>query len=76
DAHNLAWKVALAVKGVATTDLLGTYDVERRPVGEEVVGMTVRNAREGIGSGESSIDTAMRRQAQLLIDYSESPLNT
>ena len=76
DAHNLAWKIALAVKGVAKADLLETYDAERRPVGEEVVGMTVRNAREGIGSGESSIDTAMRRQAQLLIDYSESPLNT
>ena len=76
DAHNLAWKLALAVDGIAAPGLLDTYDAERRPVGEEVVGMTVRNAREGIGAGEPSLDTAMRRQAQLLIDYPASPLNT
>ncbi len=74
DAHNLAWKVALAVHGVGAVGLTDSYDAERRPVGEEVVGMTVRDAREGIGSGESSMDTAMRRQAQLLISYAGSPL--
>lgn len=74
DAHNLAWKVALAVDGIAAPDLVDSYDAERRPVGEEVVGATVRNAREGIGAGESSIDTVMRRQAQLLISYSDSPI--
>lgn len=74
DAHNLAWKVALAVRGVASPGLTDSYDTERRPVGEEVVGMTVRNAREGIGAGESSFETAMRRQAQLLISYPEGPL--
>ena len=76
DAHNLAWKLALAADNLAAPGLLDTYDTERRPIGEEVVGMTVRNAREGIGSGESSIDTAMRRQAQLLVSYPDSPLNT
>ena len=75
DAHNLAWKLALATQNFAAPGLLDTYDAERRPVGEEVVGMTVRNAREGIGAGESSIETAMRRQAQLLVAYPDSPLN-
>jgi 2-polyprenyl-6-methoxyphenol hydroxylase-like FAD-dependent oxidoreductase len=74
DAQNIAWKVALAVRGVAATGLTDTYDAERRPVGEEVVGRTVRAAREGIGAGETSVDTAMRRQAQLLISYAGSPL--
>lgn len=32
DAHNLAWKLALAVRGVAGPGLLATYDAERRPV--------------------------------------------
>ncbi|MFF8943902.1 FAD-dependent oxidoreductase [Streptomyces sp. NPDC014864] len=32
DAHNLAWKLALVVDGVAGADLLRTYDAERRPV--------------------------------------------
>ncbi|MBN9607708.1 MAG: hypothetical protein BGO26_09580 [Actinobacteria bacterium 69-20] len=31
DAHNLAWKLAHVLRGTAGTDLLGTYDAERRP---------------------------------------------
>lgn len=73
DAHNLAWKLALAVVGVASDDLLDSYDLERRPVGEEVVGRTVRDAREGIGADSTDIDFVMRREAQLLISYADSP---
>jgi hypothetical protein len=32
DAHNLAWKLALRLRGVAGRSLLDTYDSERRPV--------------------------------------------
>jgi pentachlorophenol monooxygenase len=74
DAHNLAWKVALAVAGYAAPDLLTSYDAERRPVGEEVVGRTVRSAREGIGAGSDDPAYIMRREAQLLIDYADSPI--
>jgi len=31
DAHNLAWKLAFAVRGVAGSGLLDTYGTERRP---------------------------------------------
>jgi 2-polyprenyl-6-methoxyphenol hydroxylase-like FAD-dependent oxidoreductase len=34
DAHNLAWKLAYVLNGSAGEGLLGTYDDERRPVGE------------------------------------------
>lgn len=37
DAHNLAWKLAMAVRGTAGDGLLDTYDAERRPVGELTV---------------------------------------
>jgi hypothetical protein len=37
DAHNLAWKLALVIKGVAGPELLDTYDAERRPVGKLTV---------------------------------------
>lgn len=74
DAHNLAWKLALAVAGVATPALLDSYDAERRPVGEEVVGRTVRSARQGIGSDSSDPDYVIRREAQLLIDYAGGPV--
>lgn len=31
DAHNLAWKLALVLKGLANPELLSTYESERRP---------------------------------------------
>jgi hypothetical protein len=37
DAHNLAWKLALVLSGVAGPGLLDTYDDERRPIGELTV---------------------------------------
>jgi 2-polyprenyl-6-methoxyphenol hydroxylase-like FAD-dependent oxidoreductase len=37
DAHNLAWKLALAVHGVAGDALLTTYDAERRPIGQQMI---------------------------------------
>lgn len=40
DAHNLAWKLALVLKGVAGPGLLATYDAERRPIG----GLTIEQA--------------------------------
>jgi pentachlorophenol monooxygenase len=74
DAHNVAWKLALALGGTAAEGLIASYDAERRPVGEEVVGRTVRNAQKGIGTGENDLDTVLRREAQLLIDYGDSPI--
>jgi 2-polyprenyl-6-methoxyphenol hydroxylase-like FAD-dependent oxidoreductase len=37
DGHNLAWKLAMVLKGVAGPDLLSTYETERRPVGKFTV---------------------------------------
>lgn len=74
DAHNLAWKVALAVRGEAAAGLLDSYDAERRPVGEDVVGRTVQSARNGIGADSNDPNFVMRREAQLLIDYAGSPI--
>jgi 2-polyprenyl-6-methoxyphenol hydroxylase-like FAD-dependent oxidoreductase len=74
DAHNLAWKLALAVSGQAASGLLDSYDAEPRPVGEEVVGRTVRSAREGIGADSSDVSYVVRREGQLLIRYGDSPI--
>lgn len=32
DSHNLAWKIASVVKGIAPPSILNTYETERRPV--------------------------------------------
>ncbi len=37
DAHNLAWKLAFVLKGIAGPALLDTYDAERRAIGELTV---------------------------------------
>jgi len=37
DGHNLAWKLALVLKGIADPTLLDTYDAERRPVAKFTV---------------------------------------
>ncbi|MEU9079530.1 FAD-dependent monooxygenase [Kitasatospora sp. NPDC048538] len=74
DAYNLAWKLALAVDGSAHPDLVASYDAERRPVGEEVVGRTVRHATEGLPAEPVDPETVLLREAQLLVGYRESPI--
>ncbi|KIW31516.1 uncharacterized protein PV07_03161 [Cladophialophora immunda] len=37
DAYNLAWKAALVLQGKASPALLDTYNVERQPVGQDLV---------------------------------------
>ncbi|MET9697077.1 FAD-dependent monooxygenase [Streptomyces sp. NPDC006529] len=74
DAWNLAWKLALAVGDAAGPGLLASYDAERRPVGEEVVGRTVRHAAQGVQADPSDPRTTLLREAQLLVGYRGSPL--
>ena len=38
DANNLAWKLALVVEGKANTSLLDSYEAERLPIAEQVIG--------------------------------------
>jgi 2,4-dichlorophenol 6-monooxygenase len=37
DAYNLAWKLALVLRGKAAPSLLDSYDAERAPVGRQIV---------------------------------------
>nr|WP_257542470.1 FAD-dependent monooxygenase [Sphingobium sp. CFD-1] len=37
DAYNLAWKLALVLKGRAEPSLLDSYNEERRPIGRQIV---------------------------------------
>jgi len=40
DAYNLAWKLALVTRGVASETLLDSYEAERRAVAEDVLATT------------------------------------
>ncbi|MFF8835567.1 FAD-dependent monooxygenase [Streptomyces sp. NPDC015130] len=74
DACNLAWKLALVCREEAGPALLASYDAERRPVGEEVVGRTVRHATRGVEAEPEDQRTVMLREAQLLVSYRGGPL--
>ena len=37
DAFNLAWKLAMVIQGAAGPSLLASYDLERQPVGKQIV---------------------------------------
>ncbi len=74
DAVNLAWKLALAVRGRAAEGLLDSYHAERHPVGAEVVGRTVTNARSGFEPPASGVEGMLLREAQMLVGYPDSPV--
>ncbi|MBV8865782.1 MAG: FAD-dependent monooxygenase [Acidobacteriaceae bacterium] len=61
DAYNLAWKMALVLQGLASPDLLDSYESERRSVGAEVVSRTRAQSeqfgRQQAGQQERLIET-------------------
>jgi 2,4-dichlorophenol 6-monooxygenase len=46
DAYNLAWKLALVIKGHADARLLETYSVERAPIGKQIVDRANKSIEE------------------------------
>ncbi len=46
EAHNLAWKLALVLKGAASSALLTTYEHERRPVAQATMSYAFAGIRE------------------------------
>lgn len=70
DAYNLAWKLAAVLRG-ANANLLDSYEDERRPVAEDVLGLSTRllddSKRGEVRRGRS--------EHQLDIGYSDSQLN-
>jgi putative polyketide hydroxylase len=55
DVHNLCWKLALVLKGVAKEEILDSYEVERLPVIRFNVEQSVRNARRMENAGLGGI---------------------
>jgi 2-polyprenyl-6-methoxyphenol hydroxylase-like FAD-dependent oxidoreductase len=45
DAVNLAWKIAAVTQGWAPTELLDSYEAERRPVAQQTIDLAATNMR-------------------------------
>ncbi|GAA1825581.1 hypothetical protein GCM10009835_52880 [Planosporangium flavigriseum] len=73
DSWNLAWKLALAVRGIAAPGLLDSYEAERRPEGEEIVGRAVRMAFTDELDRED-LKRQFLQEMSMLLSYSDSPL--
>jgi 2-polyprenyl-6-methoxyphenol hydroxylase-like FAD-dependent oxidoreductase len=69
DAHNLAWKLTLASRGLATQTLLDSYSAERHPVGLDVVENTSRALNDVLAH---RAQLPGMRETQLLISYRDS----
>jgi 2-polyprenyl-6-methoxyphenol hydroxylase-like FAD-dependent oxidoreductase len=70
DAYNLGWKLAAILNGAAAEALLDSYETERRPVAEAMLGLSTRL----LDAGKRGEIKRGREVRQLDIGYSESPL--
>jgi 4,5-epoxidase len=70
DAENLAWKLAMVVRGRAGVALLDTYAAERRPVAEEVLSST--SSLTGLVLGGSAPARLLRDR--VLVPLMNAPL--
>jgi 2-polyprenyl-6-methoxyphenol hydroxylase-like FAD-dependent oxidoreductase len=69
DAYNLGWKLAAVLRG-ARDELLDSYEIERRPVAENVLGLSSRL----LDAGKRGEIVRGRELRQLDIGYPRSPL--
>jgi putative polyketide hydroxylase len=65
DVHNLAWKLAGVLRGVAGLALLGTYHDERQPVGRTITDQSLNNSQSMGRLGGRSSGTAIARPEYL-----------
>lgn len=66
DAYNLGWKLGAVLRGDAGAELLDSYEAERRPIAEQMLGLST-----GVHRGEVRRGDATR---QLGLGYRESSL--
>ena len=74
DVYNLAWKIALVLKGRAKTELLDSYHEERHPVGLDVVHRT-HERMQAKHHADSDAHYALLVNSQTLINYQDSSLS-
>jgi len=73
DAYNLAWKLAMVLRGCSPTSLLDSYEAERRPVGADVLART-HAATQGYGREPARGPDERLADTQIPISYRNSPV--
>ncbi|MCC3316910.1 FAD-dependent monooxygenase [Nocardia africana] len=68
DGHNLAWKLALVLRGAAPAQLLDSYDRERRPIGRYIADQSsIRTANLRTMTRESTDGTPLADPIALVL---------
>ena len=71
DAHNLAWKLAMVLDGLAPESLLDSYERERRPIARQNADQSLKNAlkmvqvSQALGVTDLGAESAARLRAVL-----------
>ena len=84
DAHNLAWKLAMVVKGEAGPELLDSYDAERRPLCRLIVEQAYRRYVDRVDPSlpadnlappldDASIELGAIYRSTAVLDEAEAP---
>jgi len=66
DVHNLAWRLALVLRGVADARLLDGYEIERKPVARINIEQSLANAMKMANSGLSGMASHQSDIADML----------
>lgn len=87
DAYNLGWKLAAMVAGHATEALVESYEAERRPAAEVIVGSGDQSYARMLPSGAEALqalyafvstpegqDAAALAESELALGYGDSPI--
>jgi len=68
DAWNLGWKLGLVLRGLASPDLLDSYEAERRPIAEQVIWAASSLHEIFMGHGKGIEERAQRIGDQAFLD--------
>ena len=79
DSWNLAWKLNLAVRGLAKPSLLATYEAERRQVAEDLIDFDYEHASAFAAGDAVALNENFQRNARFIsgfgADYGPNVLN-
>ncbi|MEV6971759.1 FAD-dependent monooxygenase [Hamadaea sp. NPDC051192] len=73
DAYNLGWKLA-RVLGGASESLLDTYEAERKPIAEHILGLSTRLLDQAARGGSTKAFKRDAETSQLMLTYQGGPL--
>ncbi|KAM5578291.1 hypothetical protein ABKV19_008545 [Rosa sericea] len=69
DSHNLAWKIASIVKGIAPPSILNTYETERRPIAIFNTTLSIQNFKAAMAvPGALGLDPTIANSVHRVIN--------